>query len=249
LQEPVPFEEFPFTFELGPNFAMPVPLDLVPMTNDVPMIDESQFQHVEPPAMNSTVLNEDDQREFSQFLDTFFMDQDMEPLPTTAMYKRPSSEEHGEGKIKKRTTTERTRNRPQKELLTEAEKRANHIASEQKRRTTIRTGFKDLTDIVPTLKNINNSKSTVLFKAVEYIRYLEKRTKSLREKVNTLEMRLQVEGRKEVVMHDSGEQPAKDVAASAADALEKHKEHLKSLMQFQEQLHFQQKLMAQHEFS
>ncbi|OAD80652.1 helix-loop-helix DNA-binding domain-containing transcription factor, partial [Phycomyces blakesleeanus NRRL 1555(-)] len=73
------------------------------------------------------------------------------------------------------------RNKPQKELLTEEEKRTNHIASEQKRRSTIRTGFKDLTDIVPTLKNINNSKSAVLFKAVEYIRYLEKRNKGLHE--------------------------------------------------------------------
>ncbi|KAL0088485.1 hypothetical protein F4703DRAFT_1846356 [Phycomyces blakesleeanus] len=82
-----------------------------------------------------------------------------------------------------------------KELLTEEEKRANHIMSEQKRRSTIRTGFKDLTDIVPTLKNINNSKSTVLFKAVDYIRYLEKRNKNLREKIGGLEMRVDVEGR------------------------------------------------------
>ncbi|CAO3649809.1 unnamed protein product [Mucor hiemalis] len=82
-----------------------------------------------------------------------------------------------------------------KELLTEEEKRANHIASEQKRRSTIRTGFKDLTDLIPTLKNINNSKSTVLFKAVDFIRYLEKRNKGLREKVGSLELRAEVEGR------------------------------------------------------
>ncbi|PHZ07513.1 HLH-domain-containing protein, partial [Rhizopus microsporus ATCC 52813] len=70
-----------------------------------------------------------------------------------------------------------------KELLTEEEKRANHIASEQKRRSTIRNGFKELSELVPTLKNINNSKSTVLFKAVEYIKYLEKRNNSLRDKI------------------------------------------------------------------
>ncbi|KAI8065273.1 hypothetical protein BC940DRAFT_241570, partial [Gongronella butleri] len=35
-----------------------------------------------------------------------------------------------------------------RELLTEDEKRANHIASEQKRRNTIRNGFKEMTDII-----------------------------------------------------------------------------------------------------
>ncbi|KAG5455971.1 MAG: hypothetical protein BJ554DRAFT_4415, partial [Olpidium bornovanus] len=51
-----------------------------------------------------------------------------------------------------------------KDLLTEAAKRANHIASEQKRRNLIRTGFKDLADIVPQLRDANNSKSTILLK-------------------------------------------------------------------------------------
>ncbi|KAI9283545.1 hypothetical protein BC943DRAFT_280808, partial [Umbelopsis sp. AD052] len=64
------------------------------------------------------------------------------------------------------STSGNKRSKQHKELLTEEEKRANHIASEQKRRNTIRTGFKELTDIIPTLKNINNSKSTILFKAV-----------------------------------------------------------------------------------
>ncbi|KAI8984211.1 hypothetical protein BDF20DRAFT_833741 [Mycotypha africana] len=76
-----------------------------------------------------------------------------------------------------------------RELLTEEEKRANHIASEQKRRTAIRNGFKDLTELVPTLKNVNNSKSNVLFKAVEFIRHLENRNSSLREKIRSLELR------------------------------------------------------------
>ena len=87
------------------------------------------------------------------------------------------------------------RGKPHKELLTEEEKRSNHIASEQKRRSMIRSGFKDLTEIVPTLKNINNSKSTVLFKAVDYIKYLDKRNRNLREKIKNLEVRVEVEGR------------------------------------------------------
>ncbi|OAD04423.1 helix-loop-helix DNA-binding domain-containing transcription factor, partial [Mucor lusitanicus CBS 277.49] len=68
-----------------------------------------------------------------------------------------------------------------RDILTDDEKRVNHIASEQKRRNTIRLGFKELTDIIPTLKNINNSKSTILFKAVEYIKHLDKRNRGLRE--------------------------------------------------------------------
>ncbi|KAI9021582.1 Myc-type, basic helix-loop-helix domain-containing protein, partial [Phycomyces nitens] len=79
------------------------------------------------------------------------------------------------------------RTKPNRDLLTEDEKRANHIASEQKRRNTIRSGFKDLTDIIPTLKNINNSKSTVLFKAVDYIRHLEKRNKGLKDRLAALQ--------------------------------------------------------------
>ncbi|ORX61456.1 hypothetical protein DM01DRAFT_254159, partial [Hesseltinella vesiculosa] len=35
-----------------------------------------------------------------------------------------------------------------RDLLSESERRANHIASEQKRRNMIRTGFKDMVDIV-----------------------------------------------------------------------------------------------------
>lgn len=122
----------------------------------------------------------------------------MHYIPTKSI-KRPldtsSDVKTTKKKMSDQRTTESRRSRPHKELLTEEEKRANHIASEQKRRSTIRSGFKELTDIVPTLKNINNSKSTVLFKAVEYIKYLEKRNKSLREKISALEVRVQVEGR------------------------------------------------------
>ncbi|CAO3592331.1 unnamed protein product [Absidia cylindrospora] len=101
-------------------------------------------------------------------------------------------------------STSTRRNKSHKELLTEDEKRSNHIASEQKRRSTIRNGFKDLTDIVPTLKNINNSKSTVLFKAVDYIKYLEKRNNHLRDKMGSLEVRVKVEGKvSDMLMHSS----------------------------------------------
>lgn len=337
--------DFQFSFGLDPNFAIPVPLDIppAPVTEDNSgmLFDDSLFQSMAAPPPpptasnngNTSLLNEDDQRIFTSFLDNFCMDQDVEPLPnhlpslydlppstTTTNASYPPSQEHddveeeerrrnsilrsldeqkrmrhriladaavaahhhqsntpipsssssssyhhhhqhhhhhhastmesswpssssttgGGGAIflkksdsiatpyvipskrsdKKKASspsspspyddhqstrpTPARRNKPHKELLTEAEKRANHIASEQKRRTTIRTGFKDLTEIVPTLKNINNSKSTVLFKAVDYIRYLEKRTKHLHDKVQTLELRMQVEGRSMMVHPTDG---------------------------------------------
>ncbi|KAF9088477.1 hypothetical protein BGX29_000274 [Mortierella sp. GBA35] len=88
------------------------------------------------------------------------------------------------------TTTTTTKRKPYKELLTEEEKRANHIASEQKRRNTIRNGFKDMTDIIPDLKDVNSSKSTILFKAVDFIKHLENRNRVLQEKASQLESRL-----------------------------------------------------------
>jgi hypothetical protein len=57
--------------------------------------------------------------------------------------------------------------RPRKnpnELLTEAEKKANHIASEQKRRHNIRMGFDCLIDVVPTLNHGNRSEALILQK-------------------------------------------------------------------------------------
>ncbi|KAI9032908.1 hypothetical protein CLU79DRAFT_830751 [Phycomyces nitens] len=325
LQEPVPFEDFKFSFGLDPDFAVPVLFDEPPLLDPI-QLSEDPFSFPFPPPDND-VLDEDDQKIFSAFLDTFFMEQDSKstadtlpnlsslfdspddyplslPFPALSQTDKHVFMEHEEERRRssilqsldhqkhlihqrfshlpsltapddqlmldhtqaplndaasdrspispiipltstfaqstsafrslqdrlrsesvyiqpERSSTKRQasdsvdeddesvrhassvgsegrspkRNKPQKELLTEEEKRTNHIASEQKRRSTIRTGFKDLTDIVPTLKNINNSKSAVLFKAVEYIRYLEKRTKSLHEKVNGLEVRVEVEGK------------------------------------------------------
>lgn len=48
--------------------------------------------------------------------------------------------------------------------LTEQEKKNNHIASEQKRRTAIRQGFDRLTEIVPGLEGQGRSESVVLKK-------------------------------------------------------------------------------------
>ncbi|EPQ61651.1 Bgt-2151 [Blumeria graminis f. sp. tritici] len=54
--------------------------------------------------------------------------------------------------------------------LSENEKKANHIASEQKRRQAIREGFDRLTELVPGLEGQGRSESVVLKKTVDYIR-------------------------------------------------------------------------------
>ncbi|KAI8377113.1 hypothetical protein EDC96DRAFT_494502 [Choanephora cucurbitarum] len=172
----------------------------------------------------------------------------------------PNSSGSGGGAIR--------RSKPHKELLTEEEKRNNHIASEQKRRSMIRSGFKDLTEIVPTLKNINNSKSTVLFKAVDFIKYLEKRNKSLREKIKHLEVRVEVEGRMSVLNHPpnlkdtSMKAPSIPIHTTSTSsslpasippapfqqthaALLQHKTQQKQLMELQEKLQLHQRALAQ----
>jgi hypothetical protein len=56
--------------------------------------------------------------------------------------------------------------KPPHELLTEAEKKANHIASEQKRRQNIRVGFDQLVEIVPTLSQSHRSEALILQKCM-----------------------------------------------------------------------------------
>ncbi|CEP12458.1 hypothetical protein [Parasitella parasitica] len=154
-----------------------------------------------------------------------------------------------------------------RDILTDDEKRVNHIASEQKRRNTIRLGFKELTDIIPTLKNINNSKSTILFKAVEYIKHLDKRNRGLRDKLSTLQIRMNVQGRMILQQQHHNhrqQQPQRKYSscqqrpsgvdshrfshlpANAVSALLAHKNQQKQLEALQEQLRLQQQLLAKH---
>ena len=53
--------------------------------------------------------------------------------------------------------------------LTDAEKKQNHIVSEQKRRAAIREGFDRLTELVPGLEGQGRSESIVLQKTVDFI--------------------------------------------------------------------------------
>ncbi|RIB17961.1 hypothetical protein C2G38_1967786 [Gigaspora rosea] len=76
------------------------------------------------------------------------------------------------------------------ELLTEAEKKANHIASEQKRRQNIRLGFDQLVEIVPTLSQCHRSEALILQKSVEYIQQLLMQKNELKDRVKSLQATL-----------------------------------------------------------
>ncbi|CAO3590229.1 unnamed protein product [Absidia cylindrospora] len=87
-------------------------------------------------------------------------------------------------------STGRRDKRPRKaphELLTEAEKKANHIASEQKRRQNIRMGFDCLIDAVPTLNHGNRSEALILQKAIDHIHYLISVKNELKNQVRDLQ--------------------------------------------------------------
>ncbi|KAI8344882.1 hypothetical protein EDC96DRAFT_521849 [Choanephora cucurbitarum] len=136
-----------------------------------------------------------------------------------------------------------------RDSLTDDEKRVNHILSEQKRRNTIRSGFKELTEMIPTLKNINHSKSTILFKAVDYIHYLERRNRSLHDKLAGLQLRIQMDNKKKtkptpVSHHDLGHLPPDTV-----HALLIHKQQQQQLEELKVQLRSQQRLLTQHLFA
>ncbi|KAK0633380.1 hypothetical protein B0T14DRAFT_417225 [Immersiella caudata] len=69
-----------------------------------------------------------------------------------------------------------------KPRLTEDEKKANHIASEQKRRMAIRQGFDRLTELVPGLEGLGRSEGTVLARTVEFLKeQIEERNRLLKE--------------------------------------------------------------------
>ncbi|KAJ2910420.1 hypothetical protein GGI21_000896 [Coemansia aciculifera] len=82
----------------------------------------------------------------------------------------------------------------QRTILTEDERRANHIASEQRRRNQIRQGYADLMNMVTTLRDpaLGNhpgtaqstpSKAVILSHAVQFIRNLEDGNRQLRKRL------------------------------------------------------------------
>ncbi|KAI8055027.1 hypothetical protein BDF22DRAFT_741617 [Syncephalis plumigaleata] len=85
--------------------------------------------------------------------------------------------------------TDSAGNQIKKELLTEEQKRLNHIRSEQKRRDAIRTGFQDLGEMVPALRGARYSKSVMLDETVAWIAKLEADCQKMQNDINLLEAR------------------------------------------------------------
>ncbi|KAI9470614.1 MAG: hypothetical protein EXX96DRAFT_622827 [Benjaminiella poitrasii] len=73
------------------------------------------------------------------------------------------------------------------ELLTEAEKKANHIASEKKRRQNIRLGFDQLIESVPSLTQGNRSEAFILQKSVDHIKHLMNVKNDLKTQIRDLQ--------------------------------------------------------------
>ncbi|KAK4512545.1 uncharacterized protein ATC70_003248 [Mucor velutinosus] len=80
--------------------------------------------------------------------------------------------------------------KPAHELLSEDQKKANHIASEQKRRANIRIGFDQLVEMVPALDSCHRSEALILQKSVKYIKDLVQDKHNLRERVRELQTAL-----------------------------------------------------------
>ncbi|KAF3914264.1 hypothetical protein AA313_de0207484 [Arthrobotrys entomopaga] len=75
---------------------------------------------------------------------------------------------------------------PKRENLSEAQKRENHIQSEQKRRNLIREGFDDLCNLVPELRGGGYSKSAILIHAANFLEQLEDGNKALQTRIKQL---------------------------------------------------------------
>ncbi|KAI8343154.1 hypothetical protein BC941DRAFT_465317 [Chlamydoabsidia padenii] len=84
-------------------------------------------------------------------------------------------------------TKERKSRKAPHELLTDAEKKANHIASEQKRRQNIRLGFDQLIEIVPALNSGNRSEALILQKSVDHIKQLISVKNDLKDQIRDLQ--------------------------------------------------------------
>ncbi|EWC47587.1 hypothetical protein DRE_03207 [Drechslerella stenobrocha 248] len=75
---------------------------------------------------------------------------------------------------------------PKRENLSEAQKRENHIQSEQKRRNLIREGFEDLCNMVPELRGGGYSKSAILMHTANFLEQLEEGNQVLQMQVKRL---------------------------------------------------------------
>ncbi|SAL95283.1 hypothetical protein [Absidia glauca] len=122
--------------------------------------------------------------------------------------------------------------------LSKDEKRVNHIASEQKRRQNIRSGFHQLTDLIPALKSMPHSKSNILFKTADYIKHTEKRNKALQQRLQQLQRR--------VALSNNAISAATPHYASPSSSSSRYTSTQQQIRRLQQQLLKQQELLVQH---
>ncbi|CAK7265917.1 hypothetical protein SEPCBS119000_001756 [Sporothrix epigloea] len=109
--------------------------------------------------------------------------------PSTSHLAAGTSPEAGAGAEPAPTKRRRSAavSKPPRENLSEEQKRENHIKSEQKRRTLIKTGFDDLCILVPGLQGGNLSKSLVLTTAVTWLTELLEGNKRLESQLSAMD--------------------------------------------------------------
>lgn len=122
------------------------------------------------------MFSDSEQKHLNSFLNYLEkLDTTTEPSSSNQIEKDnkiPESSSSSKKKIdkKKSTTPYERKEKPGRarklphELLSEDQKKANHIASEQKRRANIRLGFDQLVDIVPGLDTYHRSEAYILQK-------------------------------------------------------------------------------------
>jgi len=116
------------------------------------------------------------------------------PIPPKATARKRKSKGELKGSAESTSATQETpgkrrksaasQPKPPRENLTDAQKRENHIKSEQKRRGAIKEGFDDLNYIVPTLQPGGYSKSTMLNMAGDWLEALIKDNERMSENLS-----------------------------------------------------------------
>ena len=105
------------------------------------------------------------------------------PLTTTTRAPRTNGRKTVPNTIKKLNIAERIaqQRRKRRDNLSEEQKRANHIYSEQRRRDLIKDGFADLTEMVPELRGTGLSKSSILAATARFIEDVVRDNEMLRQ--------------------------------------------------------------------
>ena len=90
---------------------------------------------------------------------------------------------HNRIKSERLPSKPRQKQQRRREFLSDSQKRANHIQSEQKRRDVIKQGFLDLERLVPALHGQTESKSVTLQLAADFIEQMVEKNRQLRLKL------------------------------------------------------------------